>query len=372
MRILHFFPAGDAMVSEHVAMLCEGMGPEADNHMANVADDARTLLGGAHYDILHLHGCWNNASRTVVNLALAEGTRLVCTPHGQLEPWVMHEDWWTEKMAKRWLYQSRIVRQAYAVIIQGKMEQECMQQLGWNPRTVIVRNAVITHSITRQEMARQTFAVYRRVMDSDTLSLMNEETVRALRDIIMAGIMGDVRWLQVSRHSSVSGTGAHPTTYDAWRQLLCYAHQEQMMDTVQRGIRIMGLDAPDIDMAQIPYFLPDGFRHADSVAQALGNQFASENERLLATFRYLRKLAGSRQLGIRHLVELTRELCRHGSEEDVLTESLRERSLYKSAARIVQAAHDLTGLPEGFMPVAPLNDRAARRLRRQVETHLTI
>ena len=80
------------MVTQHVTMLQEGMGRDAENHLASNADDARTLLQGSHYDILHLHGCWRNSSRAIVNIAIRKGCRLVVTPHGQLEPWVQEQD----------------------------------------------------------------------------------------------------------------------------------------------------------------------------------------------------------------------------------------------------------------------------------------
>lgn len=371
MRILHYYDNSDAMVCQHVKMLTEGMGLEADNHSATESEQARTLLKGGNYDILHLHGCWRNSSRSVVNLALREGARLVLTPHGQLEPWVQEENRWKEKLPKQLLYQRDIVEQSYAIIIQGRMEQECMEKLGWNPRTVIIRNAVITHSITPTDMARQTFSAYRKVMDSNTLELMTNETLQLLKSIITAGITSDRRWLSVG-----SGDTTPPTlpsiNYDQWRLLFCYAYQEQIIDTLQRGIRVLNLDAPDIDASKIDYFIPVGLNRAESIKQAIGNQFTSENDRLLATFRYLRKLSVSRQLSIKHLVELDSELRHYGCEEEQLEEDLKERRQWRQASRLMQLMADLTGLTEGFMPIAPTNDRITRRMRRDIENHLTI
>ena len=168
------------MIAQHVQMLSEY------GHCATEAEQAKTLLQGGSYDILHLHGCWRNSSRSIVNIAMRLGCRLVVTPHGGLEPWVQEEKRWKEKLPKRILYQRDIIRRAYAVIIQGKMEDECMKRLGWNPRTVIIRNAVITQSTTPKEMAAQTLAVYRKVMDSNQLELMDDDMRDMLLDIIMA------------------------------------------------------------------------------------------------------------------------------------------------------------------------------------------
>ena len=62
MRVLHFYSVEDQMILQHVTMLQEGMGLEAENHLVDNAEDARTLLQGSHYDILHLHGCCKEAT----------------------------------------------------------------------------------------------------------------------------------------------------------------------------------------------------------------------------------------------------------------------------------------------------------------------
>lgn len=363
MRILHYYRSDDPMVGQHVTMLTSAMGLEAENHTATEAEQARTLLKGAPYDILHLHGCWRNSSRSIVNMALRQGIRLVLTPHGQLEPWVQEDGRWKEKLPKRWLYQRDIVGRAYAVIIQGSMEQECMQKLGWNTRTIIIRNAVVTNSITPADMARQTYTLYQKVMDSNPLELMTDETLDALTAIIKAGITGDKRWItQPYRlHDLLQ-----------WRHVLCFAHQEHITDTIQRGVRVLGLEAPDVNVEAIPYFLPDNYQETQSIQSIVGNQFTSENKRLIATFRLIRKLVSNRQFCIRHLIELDRELRHHDCKEGELSDSLKGHRLWKLACRTMQLMQDLTGLTEGFMPVPPLNDRYTRRIRQHIDGHLKI
>jgi hypothetical protein len=367
MRILHFYPAEEPMISQHVAMLQEGMGLEAENHLAANADDARTLLQGGKYDILHLHGCWRNASRSIVHLALRKRCRLIVTPHGQLEPWEQNENYWKEKLPKRVLYQQAIIRQAYAIIIQGSMEQECMERLGWNKRLVTIRNSVITSSITKADMARQTFKLYQKVMDTHTLELLSPEMRQQLRTIIMAGITNDIRWLPASAVSALSPTQSIP-----WREVLLYAHHEQITDTIQRGLRVLGIEYPDIEVEHIDHFWPENYQEASLIGATIGNQFASENERLLASFRIVRKLMSNGQFSIKHLIELDRELRQHPCEEESLADTLKERQLWKLARRTMQLMADRTGLTEGFMPVDPLDDYKTRALRKQVDNHLKI
>lgn len=364
-RVLHYYPQSDSMVSQYVAMLSEHTGLECSNEQATEMADALQRLRSSHYDILHLHGCWRNSSYRVVRQALRQGTRLVLSPHGHLEPWVISENYWNEKLPKRLLYQKRIVQQAYAVVIQGKMEQDSMRQLGWNPRTLIIRNALITQTTTPRDMASQHAQLYRKVLDSNPLALMDDDLRSLLRQVIKVGITGDQRWLTESLQGQ-------PDTAEKWRLLLCYAKQEQISNTIGRGLSVLRYEAPDVDAGQIEHFMPEGYQTPQSIESVIGNSFATENDRLLATFRHLRKLVSRRQLAIMHLIELDKELRHHGCMEAELADTLEEQSLYKLARRLMGVMHELTGFTEGFMPVPPLYDRTMRAMTSQVINHLKI
>lgn len=366
MRILHYYRTQDPMVGEHVRLLTEGMSAESEQHVATESTQAQTLLQGGRYDILHLHGCWRNSSRTIASLALRQGARLVLTPHGQLEPWIQDENRWKEKMPKRILYQQHITHSAYAVVVQGQMEQKCLQNLAWNPRLVVIPNAVITHSISREEMSRQTLQLYRKVLDTNPLERMTDEMRSILKTIIQAGITGDRRWLEKEALNEALSNSIQ------WREIMLYGHQEQITDTIQRGLRVLDLQAPDIALSQAEFFLPQGYQETQLIGAVIGNQFPSENRRLFATIRHINKLVDNRQLSIKHLIELDKELRQYGCKEEQLCERLQEYHLYKLAARIMFLMAERTGLTEGFMPLAPIADRTARRMLRQIDNHLKI
>ena len=84
MRILHFFPKDDSMISQYVTMLHESMGLECSNEMVTDAKETQRNLCSSHYDILHIHGCWNSSLFFVVKQAIKSHTRIVLSPHGQL------------------------------------------------------------------------------------------------------------------------------------------------------------------------------------------------------------------------------------------------------------------------------------------------
>ena len=183
------------MVTNYVTMLVNSMGLEAENMIVDTEASAKEQLQNIHFDILHIHGCWRFSAYRILKLAVRKGSRIVLTPYGQLEPWIINENYWKEKVPKKFLFQKDIVKNAYAIIIQGKMEEECIKKLGWNNRMEIIRNPMITHSITSSEMAYKTYCVYRKILDSHTIALMKEQTRQLLRCFIKAGITGEAQWV---------------------------------------------------------------------------------------------------------------------------------------------------------------------------------
>ena len=135
---------------------------------------------------------------------------------------------------------------------------------------------------------------------------------------------------------------------------------------------MLHFDAPDLDVENIPFFLPEDYEDVPSIEGAIGSSFVSENERLMTTFRQLKKLFMHQRLTIAHLVELDKELRFHDFQEERLYEDLEIRGLQKLAARLMQLMAEKTGLTEGFMPVTPLDDRITKRMRRQIENRLKI
>ena len=223
MKILHLYPNDDSLIAKHVTML-----GQADT-------DARP-------DIVHVHGCWKYQTVKQALQAHRQGARIVFTPHGGLEPWIIAERRLSEKLYKTLLWQRRLAEHSYVMIAQGTMEAEALKQLGWNPRIEIIRNAVITNTITPEAMAQQTQDVYRKVMDSNTIELMSDNCRQLMTMLLKAGITGDRRWVE----------GEPPVIDETeWRRLLVYADHENIRTTLDTGIHVLGLHHDYIETARI-------------------------------------------------------------------------------------------------------------------------
>ena len=358
MKVLHVYPKSDSLIERHVTLLAEGMRQSAEVKVADSAVTFKRLFREMEPDIVHCHGCWQFFLARAASYAIKHEARVVLTPHGQLEPWVIKHQSVQENISKTLLWQRRTVERAYAVILLGKLEYDNFRMLGWNHRTEEIHNAVITNAITQAEMCTQTFAIYQKVMDSNTLEQMDEESLRALAIIIKVGIMGDRRWVKDNHIDD-----AHID----WRRLFIYAEHEHISNYVDYGISTLGLSTPSIDVSRIAAYFPDHYECPKTLKEVVGDYDGNETDYLVRIIRQINK-----QPLLLHLIELTRELYRDNVNDELLTEKLEDKNLLTYAARLMQVLSEQTLLDEGYMPLDPKDDRQTEHIRRMLTNHLKI
>jgi glycosyltransferase involved in cell wall biosynthesis len=356
MKILHVYPKTDEMVAQHVTLLMEGMQHSAELQAVSNLADFKTVCKSFEPDIVHCHGCWQYGIVNAGNFARKQGARIVLSPHGQLEPWVFEEKPLQEKFHKTALWQKPFVEKAYALIAFGKMEQQYLEELKWNPRIEVIHNAVITNSTTREKMCSQTFSVYQKVLDSNVLEQMDEATQQLMATIIKAGTLGDRRWVELTV----------PETVD-WRRMLIYAEHQNIRNYVDYGINILGLSAVSLDTEHLPAYFPESYQRPKSIKNLIDDYKGDETDYLLRMIRQIEK-----QPLLLHLIELTRELYRDTVNDDLLQEVLEEKKLTKFASRLMQVLHEQTLLDEGYLPIEPLDDRGTHKIRESITNHLKI
>ena len=331
MKTLHLYPADDPLIAAHVALLQEGEEPFSGQP-----------------DIVHVHGCWRyNIVRQAMR-AHRQGARIVMTPHNGLSPWIVSERRMTEKLSKTLLWQRRMVESAYVIIAQGPMETKALTELGWNPRIETIRNAVVTNSITPEATRRHTLEVYRKVLDSNTIELMSDDSRRLMTMLLKAGITGDRRWV----------AGEAPDISETeWRRLLVYADHENVRTVIDRGTHVMGLRAPYIETAQIKSYLPTDYQ-LPKVDNHTVEGIVSEMHH--------------GPLTLRQIVELDRALRRPDADDERMVDELTEKRLIRYFRHVLQLLKEVTLLDEGFMPADAIDDKQTEKLRRQLLAHLRI
>lgn len=379
MKVLHYNPQTESMVTQYVAMLVGAMvelkkeGANMENFVASSLSQFRQIMAAEHPDIVHLHGCWHSSLAVAEFIARKNEARVVVSPHGQLEPWVLHDRYFTYRLPRLIAYQRRIVSRAYAIIVMGNMEQRCVQKFTSNPRIEKVMNALITQKISEKMMARKVTEVYQKVLDSDTLGIMDENTYSVLSSLIKIGITGDSRWIDSERLKAVWAMSRTVAGKDnassGWRQIFVYAYYEGIMPVILKGMGVVGIkEVPDFKVELIPCYLPKNYKPSVSVMPDVQDV----NEQVVAYVKALSREASRNRLTISGLLELQRLLYDNEVNEDKLLLRLKESELETFAARLMQIMEEKTLLDEGYMIIAPLNDRKTKHLIKKIENRLKI
>lgn len=357
MNVLHIYPKNNELIQRHVELLVEGLKQSAT---IMVADNSKSFYQQARdmqANIIHIHGANQVVQTRAMRCAHKLNIRCVVTPHGQLQPFAL-KMLPAQQRAAMALVQREFIEGAYAVITLGKMERLSFLALGWNPRVEEVHNAVTTNTITPAKMSAQTFAIYQKVLDSNTREQMDEPTLKALAGILKAGIMGVKRWVDTSEIDA---------RLVDWRRLLILADHENIRNYVDYGIHILDLNMPLIDTSRIAAYYPPKYCTPKPIKELIGDYQGDETDYLIRMIRQVLKAPN-----LLNLIELTRELYRENVNDDKLAEALEEANLTKRAARLIQVLKEQVLLDEGYMPIDPLDDRLTNQLRNNLKNHLKI
>ena len=346
MKVLHLYPTHEPLIAAHVAMLTAA-GQDGFTHLTQAND-----LGAQQPDIVHVHGCWNYSIARNAMRIHRQGCRVVLSPHGGLAPWTLSERRLTEKLSKTIIWQRRIIESAYVTIAHSPIEAEHLEQLGWNPRVETIRDAAVTQSITPEAMCAQTHNVYRKVMDSNTLALMDHTTRHALTCLLKAAICSDRRWVEPIKPQ------LNRLDDNSWRMLFIYAEHENVRDLVDRGLNILGFTLPFyLDTKKVKSYLPTTYhrpQHTSRSAEDLVRQMTREQPTLLA------------------LIELERQLRRDTTDDNLLTANLERDHLLKPFQRLLQLLREQTAIEDGFLPAQPIDDKQTAQLRTLLNNPLRI
>lgn len=105
------------------------------------------LLNNIQPDVVHVNCCWMPACAFIQKWAQVLGYRVILTPHGMLEPWIMKRHYWTKKIPALILYQKEAVMKADILHATADSEKRNLLKLGYNNRIRIIANGIDVESI---------------------------------------------------------------------------------------------------------------------------------------------------------------------------------------------------------------------------------
>lgn len=321
MRILHIYRHDHPRLAEYVRLLSQAMPADVECAFADNASDVRLAFREFRPDIVHQHG----------HLPFpVSQSRLVVSPHGE-----------TTDTSK-----------AYVVVARSPYELSCCD----NERKELVRNPLITRTITFEAAAAALSAVYQRVMNSHPLELMDGKTRRLLAILLKAGLLGDKGWVS----DEINEKPLLPIPGNQASHLFMYADLEGVLDIVQRGIDVVGLAdvLPSTPPARVDCYLPHGYKRPTPLAGANILEIMHDIE--------------ANGLTLLRLTELTRQLYDDGLDEAHLMQQIDAMNARPQLQLLLQILSEQTLLTEGFMPCQPLDNSFAENLRQQIENHLRV
>ena len=323
MKVLHVYRHDNPRLAKYVSLLSQAMSADVECVFADNASDVRLAVKDFQPDIIHQHG------QPIDNLRLdnlrcsTAPARLVISPHGE-----------TVDTSK-----------AYVVIARSPYELTCHA----TERKELVRNPLITKTITFDEAAAAIHTVYQRVMDSHPLELMDVGTRTLLAFLLKAGLLGDKAWVKDDLRLG-------DLRLDNLRHLFIYVELEGVLDIVKRGIAVLGIYAPP--KPTIDCYLPHGYKTPQPLPKA--------------TIPELLKDIDTHGLTLLRLTELMKRLHDDSLDEAALMEQLEADKRRPLFQLLLQILSEQTLLTEGFMPCPPLDNSYTENLRQQLENHLKL
>lgn len=185
MKIIHYIPSIDRTAggtSTYMQVLAKGLGELVEVHIITHASENPLAMENCmvHYvpeynpfkgawrkrvaemmeevrpDIVHVNCCWMPACAAVQHIAQKHGYKVVLTPHGMLEPWIIKRHYWTRKVPALLLYQKAAVRKADCIQSTAESERDNLLKLGYNSNIKVVRLGIDADGIEMKRSWKKT------------------------------------------------------------------------------------------------------------------------------------------------------------------------------------------------------------------------
>lgn len=114
------------------------------------------LLEEIKPDVVHINCCWTPDCAAIQRVAQRQGYKVVLTPHGMLEPWIVHRHYWTRKLPALWLYQRAAIRKADCLQATADSERDNLLALGYNRNIHVVKLGIDADGIEMKKSWKRT------------------------------------------------------------------------------------------------------------------------------------------------------------------------------------------------------------------------
>lgn len=116
----------------------------------SLLNEFRIFLKNEKPDIVHINGIWTPQNWGFQKVAQEQGIKVVLSPHGMLEPWILAHNPWKKKIGL-FLYQRKAIRRAEHIHVTAQMEKETIRNLGFTNELTIIPNGIDLSEIKKEK-----------------------------------------------------------------------------------------------------------------------------------------------------------------------------------------------------------------------------
>lgn len=112
----------------------------------SLMNEFHSYLKNEKPDIVHINGIWTPQNWGFQSVAQKQGIKVVVSPHGMLEPWILAHNSFKKKIAL-FLYQRRALKQSICLHATAQMEAANIKALGYKNPIHIIPNGIYLQDI---------------------------------------------------------------------------------------------------------------------------------------------------------------------------------------------------------------------------------
>ncbi|MGY6648123.1 glycosyltransferase [Wenyingzhuangia sp. IMCC45574] len=101
-------------------------------------------------NLVHINGLWNYENSLFQKSAEELGIKVIISPHGMLEPYILNRNPLKKKLALL-LYQNKSLKKAVALHATADTELKQIKKLGYNNESIIIPNGIETHTLPKKK-----------------------------------------------------------------------------------------------------------------------------------------------------------------------------------------------------------------------------
>ena len=327
------------------------------------------------YHIIHIFGCWNLPSARLLNKAHHLHIPTVYSPMGGLQPWVIRQ----HRTHYDYSLQRQVIQKASAIHLCSNLESEKFGTLGWNSRTALIKNPILTSLITFEQMAAMMLSLYEKVLNTHARLLLSDHSCEAIGHLMELGVDRDVLFDQ--KHCEAMRQNLVLLDTTDWQRIFLYAADEGITEVLKKGLDRIQFVAPEVVIEQIDRFssthhyvegdLKDSelcYPHPstiDKLNELLKPQ-ESQERAVCTQLINLKQEMGRGEAPMLHLANIYCSFRFTEMDEDRLCDVVREMGLSDFAERLMAVLSDVMRLSEGFQPFKTRDDRGYQDMKTDI------